>query len=136
MFPRPIITPLVNRYWGEVANLQDNLGHKISSVIYRIASEKQKPKSLIKTRLITMGSVGAKGAFNFVDGKYIQPFAFHPDNLGPNDTFVISRSQFTEMYEQDSDFRDLIDTHQYIYADGHVCCNLHRSCERPTRGPR
>ena len=54
MFPRPIITPLVNRYWGEVANLQDNLGHKISSVIYRIASEKQKPNSLIKTRLITI----------------------------------------------------------------------------------
>ena len=134
MFPRPIITPLVNRYWGEVANLQDNLGHKISSVIYRIASEKQKPKSLIKTRLITMGSVGAKGAFNFVDGKYIQPFAFHPDNLGPNDTFVISRSQFTEMYEQDSDFRDLIDTHQYIYADGHVCCNLPSFVRKADKG--
>ena len=120
--------------WGEVANLQDNLGHKISSVIYRIASEKQKPKSLIKTRLITMGSVGAKGAFNFVDGKYIQPFAFHPDNLGPNDTFVISRSQFTEMYEQDSDFRDLIDTHQYIYADGHVCCNLPSFVRKADKG--
>lgn len=61
MFPRPIITPLVNRYWGEVANLQDNLGHKISSVIYRIASEKQKPKSLIKTRLITMGLLEPRG---------------------------------------------------------------------------
>ena len=134
MFPRPVITPLVNRYWGEVANLQDNLGHKISSVIYRIASEKQKPKSLIKTRLITMGSVGAKGAFNFVDGKYIQPFAFNPDNLGPNDTFVISRSQFTEMYEQDSDFRDLLDTHQYIYADGHVCCNLPQFVRKGDKG--
>ncbi len=134
MFPRPVITPLVNRYWGEVANSQDNLGHKISSVIYRIASERQKPKSLIKTRLITMGSVGAKGAFNFVDGKYIQPFAFNPDNLGPNDTFVISRSQFTEMYEQDSDFRDLINTHQYIYADGHVCCNLPQFVRKGDKG--
>lgn len=71
-----------------------------------------------------MGSTGAKGAFNFVDGKYIQPFAFNPDNLGSHDTFVISRGQFTEMYEQEPGFRDLINTHQYIYADGHVCCNL------------
>ena len=124
MFPRPVITPLVHRYWSEVANSQDNLGQKISSVIHRISAEKQKPKSVIKTRLITMGSTGAKGAFNFVDGKYIQPFAFNPDNLGSHDTFVISRGQFTEMYEQEPGFRDLINTHQYIYADGHVCCNL------------
>lgn len=120
MFPRPVITPLVHRYWSEVANSQDNLGQKISSVIHRISAEKQKPKSVIKTRLITMGSAGAKGAFNFVDGKYIRPFAFNPDNLGSNDTFVISRGQFTEMYEQEPGVRDLINTHQYIYADGHV----------------
>ena len=69
MFPRPVITPLVHRYWREVANSQDNLGQKISSVIHRISAEKQKPKSVIKTRLITLGSAGAKGAFNFVDGK-------------------------------------------------------------------
>ena len=124
MFPRPVITPLVNKYWVEVANTQVNLGQKISNVIYQIASDKQKSKSLIKTRLITMGSVGAKGAYNFVDGKYIEPFAFNPDNLCSNDTFVISRSQFTALYETDADFRNLISTHQYIYADGHVCCNL------------
>lgn len=124
MFPRPVITPLVNKYWAEVANTQVNLGQKISNVIYQIASDKQKSKALIKTRLITMGSVGAKGAYNFVDGKYIEPFAFNPDNLCSNDTFVISRSQFTALYETDADFRNLISTHQYIYADGHVCCNL------------
>ena len=124
MFPRPVITPLVNKYWAEVANTQVNLGKKISIVIHKIASDKQKSRSLIKTRLITMGSVGAKGAYNFVDGKYIQPFAFNPDNLCSNDTFVISRNQFTALYEKDVDFRKLISTYQYIYVDGHVCCNL------------
>ena len=44
MFPRPVSTPLVHRYWSEVANSQDNLGQKISSVIHSISAEQQKPK--------------------------------------------------------------------------------------------
>lgn len=124
IFPRTYITPLVNQYWHEVVNTNENLGRKISTVIHRIASEKQKPRSLIKTRLITLGSVAAKGACNYVDGQYIKPFAFNPENMGPNETFVIRRAEFTELYEKDQDFRELISTHQYIYVDGHVCCNL------------
>ena len=30
----------------------------------------------------------------------------------------------TELYEKDADFRSLISTHQFIYADGHVCVNM------------
>lgn len=60
MFPRPVITPLVHRYWSEVANSQDNLGQKISSVIHRISAEKQKPKSVIKIRIVTMVLQGLK----------------------------------------------------------------------------
>ena len=34
--------PMVQEYWREIANSNDNMGKKISYVIYRISQEKQK----------------------------------------------------------------------------------------------
>ena len=124
IFPRPVLMPMVQEYWREIANSNDNMGKKISYVIYRISQEKQKCRSLIKARLIMLGATAAKGACNYVDGSYIEPFAFNPERLSAGETFVIGRSQFTELYEKDADFRSLISTHQFIYADGHVCVNM------------
>lgn len=135
MFPRNVMVPLTKKYWHEVIDTDYNQGKKIAHVICEIASEKQKSKSLIKTRMITMGSVAAKGACNYVDGHYIEPFAFDCENLDVGDTFVISRGQFIEMYEEDESFRALISTQRFVYADGHVCYH-HPSFVRPgSKGP-
>lgn len=123
ILPRPVISPLIWKYWTPVANSPKNLGWKIEKVIGGIASEKQKSKALVRTRMICMGQVGAKGAYNYVDGRYIAPFAFNPDNLHSGETFVISRKQFIDIYANDEEFRELIDTHQFIFADGHICAN-------------
>ena len=134
IFPKPVLMPMVQEYWREVENSSINIGKKISHVIYRISTEKQKKRSLVKTRLIMLGSAAAKGACNYVDGDYIQPFAFNPERLSSGETFVIGRSQFTEMYEQDEDFRELISTHQFIYADGHVCANMPCFIKQTSKG--
>ena len=76
IFPKPVIMPMVHEYWKEVEHRNENVGQKIAYVIYRISQEKQKKRSLIKTRLIMLGSAAAKGACNYVDGAYIAPFAF------------------------------------------------------------
>lgn len=124
MFPRTVFVPLVHTYWKEIVNAQKNLGEKYAHVIYMISRDKQKFKSIIKSRLISLGAYGAKGAYNYVDGKYIKDFAYNRNNVEPNDTFVISRADFTDMYERDKKFRELINTKQFIYVDGHICCNL------------
>lgn len=54
IFPRPVLMPMVQEYWREIANSNDNTGKKISYVIYRISQEKQKRRSLIKARLIML----------------------------------------------------------------------------------
>lgn len=59
-FPRPVLMPMVQEYWREIANSNDNTGKKISYVIYRISQEKQKRRSLIKARLIMLGATAAK----------------------------------------------------------------------------
>ena len=134
MFPRPVIAPLIRKQWKDVANTDDNLGHKLALIISRIAKDKQKARSIIKTRMICMGTVGAKGALNYVDGHYIADFAFDEDNISSGETFVISRSQFADMYEKDADFRKLISTHAFVYADGHVCINQSHFVRKTDKG--
>lgn len=134
IFPRPVLMPMVHEYWNDVADSNENVGKKISYVIFRISQEKQKRRSLIKTRLIMLGSAAAKGACNYVDGEYIQPFAFNPERLNSGETFVIGRSQLTEMYEKDENFRELLSTHQFVYADGHVCANMPRFIRQTSKG--
>ncbi|MBQ9210190.1 MAG: hypothetical protein IJ153_00675 [Clostridia bacterium] len=134
MFPRPVFEPMVRKYWREVANNADNLGQKLAGIICKIASDKQKPRTIIKTRMITMGNIGAKGALNYVDGHYIASFAFDTESLSPGETFVISRSQFTEMYEKDAHFREVINSHVFVYADGHVCLNQSQYVGSTKRG--
>ena len=121
--PRPVLMPMVHQYWAEVVNQNINPGDKIAHVIYQIAQEKQVSKGLIRTRLIWLGSPAAKGAFNYVNGRYIANFAFDRESVSSGDTFVISRTQFLDLYEQKENFRELIDKKLYVYADGHVCLN-------------
>ncbi len=122
MLPRPVFLPLVNQCLKEVIKFKINLGEKYAKVICKIADERQIAKSIIKTRLISLGHAGAKGALNFEDDKYIPDFAFNSDNLSAGETFVISRAQFVKLYEEDEGFRMLMSTHAFVYADGHVCC--------------
>ena len=96
--PRPVLIHMVHKYWAEVVNQSINPGDKIAHVIYQIAQEKQVSKGLIRTRLIWLGSPAAKGAFNYVNGRYIANFAFDRESVSSGDTFVIS--------------------------DGHVCLNM------------
>lgn len=123
MFPRPVFEELVRKQWKDVADAKCNIGHKMGMVISRIAADKNKPRSIIRTRLINTGNKTAKGALNYVDGGYIPDFAFDLDSLEGSETFVVSRAEFTELYERDEDFRELISCHQFVYANGHVCRN-------------
>lgn len=79
--PRPVLMPMVHQYWAEVVNQNINPGDKIAHVIYQIAQEKQVSKGLIRTRLIWLGSPAAKGAFNYVNGRYIANFAFDRESV-------------------------------------------------------
>ncbi len=134
MLPRPVFMPMVNRYWKEVINTRANLGEKIAKIICKIAEDRRIPKSLIRTRMISLGSAGAKGALNYVDEKYIPDFEFDTESLGPSETFVISRADFTALYEKDQDFRMLFTTHGFVYADGHVCCRQPEYVRKTQKG--
>lgn len=77
----------------------------------------------LRNRMIHVGYPAARGALNFVEEEYIQPFAFDLGECHGSQTFVISPKEMLEEYLRNEQFREIIDTGRYIYADGHICLN-------------
>lgn len=93
------------------------------------------PYFRIRARMVQLGHIEAKGAFNYVEKELIEPFAFDPESLrGDEYTFVIDPEFLYSMKEQNEELRDLLDTGKFIYADGHLVRNaescLRRGCNK------
>ena len=99
-------------------------GWRYETVARTIAKEYQLKKYLVRKRLIMMGYIAAKGALNYVDGRYIDAFAFsHDHSANGNDTYVINRKNTDLLYRNNKEFQKLMSTGDYAFVDGHICFN-------------
>ncbi len=99
-------------------------GFRWDRVIRRMSDEFAVPRTTLRRRLVQLGHPAAKGAVNYVDGRYITPFAFsgeHPSQ--GQSTLVISRRSMTDLYHRSSEFRQLMSRGDFVWADGHICLN-------------
>lgn len=83
-----------------------------------------------------MGYIAAKGALNFVDGAYIESFAFSLGNGGGDFSFVIDRKSAYCIYETNASFREQLENGRYVYADGHMVLNDSRYVHQTASGLR
>lgn len=82
------------------------------------------PHFRIRARMIQLGHTAAQGALNYVEKKLIQPFAFDIDAWRDEQhTFVVDPDTVTNLCKENEDFRELIQSGAYVYADGHVVRN-------------
>lgn len=123
MMPLSMMRPLVSENLSRFAGGSLHLGRRYDATIRKIAREYDLPKFRVRARLIQMGHIGAKGALNYVDGRYIEPFAFDLSKGGGNHNFVLTRENLFEEYENNPVFRERMDSGHYVFADGHVCLN-------------
>lgn len=78
-----------------------------------------------KIRLVECGYDIAKGAYIYIDGKYVNPHKTSKANLLKNDeTFSISVRDVAILKYTDPKFSDKIETGYYTYVDSHVVLNL------------
>ena len=99
-------------------------GFRWDRVIRRLADEYGAPRTTLRRRLVQLGHPAARGAVNYVDGRYITPFAFTEEHSSRGQaTLVISRKALTDLYHRSSEFRQLMGRGDFVYADGHVCMN-------------
>ena len=100
-----------------------HMGYRMQAAGRVLAKEYGVRNYQMRNRMIQLGYTAAKGALNFVDDGYIEPFAFSASACRGNRTFVISPKEVLEEYVRNEAFRDLLDTRRYVYADGHICVN-------------
>lgn len=134
MMPLSMMEPLVAREWARRAHNNHHAGQKFDGIARTIAAEYDLPKFRVRARLLQMGHIAAKGALNYVDGRYIEPFAFSTGNGEGNNTFVIARKDVFAIYRENEGFRQQIQSGQYIYVDGHICINDSRFVRHTEKG--
>lgn len=123
MMPLSMMEPLVAKEWARRSAYHHHAGQKFEGIARTIAADYDLPKFRVRARLLQMGHIAAKGALNYVDGRYIEPFAFSTSNCEGSTSFVIDRKNLYLIYQENPDFREQLSSGRYIYVDGHVCIN-------------
>lgn len=123
MMPASAMQPEIKTALEETAHLNWHLGRRLDCAARRISHENDQRKYLVRARLIQLGHVMAKGALNYVDDRYIEPFAFSVEKGAGDYTFVIDKKTAFAEYRDNPDFRAFLDSGAFIYADGHLCLN-------------
>ena len=123
MMPASAMRPEIKAALEETDHLSWHLGRRLDCVARRIAHENDHRKYLVRARLIQLGHVMAKGALNYVDDRYIEPFAFSVEKGTGDYTFVIDKKTAFAEYASNPDFRAYLDSGAFLYADGHLCLN-------------
>ena len=99
----------------------DHDGRRYEFIARNIASTYHLSKASVRARMLQLGYTAAKGALNFVDGRYITPFAFSEmENAKGSDTYVIDRKHVALLYKSDKTFHKIMQSGLFAYVDGHV----------------
>lgn len=102
----------------------DHDGFRFEYMIRMISGKYQLSKARIKARMKQLGFTAAVGALNYVDGRYITPFALSdPDNCKNGRDYVIDRKNVHALYKSNKKFRDLMQSGQFTFVDGHIVYN-------------
>ena len=99
-------------------------GEKYEQIGLAIAKELCIPDFRVRARMIQLGHIHARGCLNYVDRRRIQPYSFDEDSLRKDEhCFNIDMRTAGHLYEKNTDFRKVLDSGKFIYADGHIVRN-------------
>lgn len=136
MMPERLFRPWVINGYAETPDNLPHEGYRYQIVGFAIGKEHCLPYARVRGRMVQLGYRAAKGALNWVDGAYIEPFAFDCDKSTGNQTYVVDRDHVFDLYKRDEAFRNLLHEGKYVFADGHVCLNDEKYVYQTTRGAR
>ena len=132
MLPERLARPWIMEAYANVTDKYEREASKYQDIAFSIGREHCIPYSRVRGRMIQLGYWEAKGAVNWVDGRYITPFDFDRESCRKGKTFVIDRKHAKELYIRDENFREILKNGDYVFADGHFVLNDERYVQ-PTR---
>lgn len=77
----------------------------------------------VKLRALQLGYKEAEGTYLRYKGHEQEAFSFNPEALGDYQTFILDGKNGSRLYREDSRFKELIDTEQFVYTGCVVCIN-------------
>lgn len=76
-----------------------------------------------KIRMVDAGYEEASGAFTWIDGEYVKPYAYAKGSLKPNQTYSLSMKDAVRIALTTSSFREKAGDGRYVYIDSHFVLN-------------
>ncbi len=126
MFPVTSTREHIERLYQDVGQCR-HAGERYEAVGKKMGIELLRPHFRIRARMIQLGYIQAKGSLNYVERKLIEPFAFDTEAWREEQhTFVIDPGTVEDLCKENDDFRGVMDSKKYIYADGHIVRNDER----------
>ena len=123
LLPKSIISKKIHEGLNKYKESDWHMGKKLEVILSQIGEEFQMCKGHMRGRATQIGYIEAKGALNYVDRGYIEPFAFDPENGGGNYTFVLDSNELFEVYQKSKKLQKQLFEQAFIYVDGHICKN-------------
>ena len=105
---------LLASYGGE-RNLEN-----MKRLVDDMAEYYQTTKTMARKRLIDFGFSEVRGIMQSVNGQLVPPYL---SSLKDNETYTISEAEGIREYIRNPKFREVIDSGQYVYVEGHYCLN-------------
>ena len=102
---------------------QDGQYNITPDIIYELAAFFGVSAQSAKIRLIEIGCKGTIGVLEYVDNRYVKKYAFENDSIENNQTFSISINDALKQYVSNSDFRQTLNSGNFVYIDSHYCIN-------------
>ncbi|WP_155995388.1 MULTISPECIES: helix-turn-helix domain-containing protein [Streptococcus] len=125
MMPKIATQKLVKNYFEEWR--REEPGIQVSDIvdrlIRRIASTFGVPAVSAKKRLAELGIEEARGALEYVDGRYIPKHSWSQGFLGINQTFTIGTYDLAKLLRHNETLRSRLENGSLVYVESHVCLN-------------
>lgn len=131
MFKKRVVA-LISKYRRETG-LYDMIDI-IQPLIDQLVLDFGVSRTAAKIRLIDIGYSEAMGAFNYIDGRYVQPHRATPGFLQKNQTFSISAQDAAILAWTSPFLKDTLERGSYVFVDSHVVVNHSRYVETDATG--
>lgn len=110
------------RYLKEKSDIEGKVG-QINWAISQIAQNFNVSTVTAKIRLIDLGYEEALGVLNYVDGRYVENYAFSQGSLKRNQTFSLKYDDFIALLDSSEELRHKLSGENYVYVGSHVIKN-------------
>ena len=123
MMPITHMKYLIDRASSQVRSYR-HAGERYEQIGMSIVRELALPRFRVRARMIQLGHWQARGCLIYVDNRCVPPFAFSKESVDDTRiTFVIDRKSVNALCYANAEFRTMITSGEYVYAEGHVVLN-------------